>query len=56
MGTCNEDIASGVGQDKPQKQPTEAYDSKNGTYQGKPPAIGDLKQSPTTVNPFGSLK
>jgi hypothetical protein len=53
---CNDDLANPVGQDKPAKEPINVYDQKMGKYEDKKPAIGDLKQAPSTVSPFGSLK
>lgn len=48
----NETLATGVGQEKPTKDVTEAYDSKHGKYAPRAmPAMG-TEPPPSTVSPF----
>lgn len=56
MATENEDLAAGVGQDKLDHEPICVYDKKMGKYEDNKPGIGNLDQSKSTVQPFGSMK
>lgn len=57
MSTKNNEIAAQVGQDKSVHEAHKVVDAQIGTYDDKACATSrDLKQAPSTKNPFASVK
>jgi len=52
MNTQNDEYAATAGNDKPNKQPTEAYDTKHGIYQDQPPYVKAGASVEGTVQPL----